>query len=141
MRAFAIALLLLTAAGCKKDQQPELIIDPVIEKIALKGTFQRNTTVEGPKVPVELEVGANGGYRNKGAAYANRYPVIGYGRFESGVDFINFIDSSHYTADFDWSLILQGKYQASREGDSIVLTKVYGTQQKDIYKLKMVAAN
>lgn len=138
MRAFAISILLFSVIGCKKDHHdPPIIIEPVYEIVTLKGTFQRNTTTEGAKVPVEFALNADGTYHNKGNGYSNYYPVIGRGKVESGVDYITFTDSSFYTANFDWSLILHGKYEAFREGDSIVFQRNYDNKQKDIYKLKL----
>lgn len=142
MRAIAIAILLFSVIGCIKDkEEPLVIIDPVYERITLKGTFQRNNTTPGPKVAVEFELTASGTYNNKGIGYANRYPVIGRGRVETGVNYITFTDSSFYTADFDWSIILNGKYEAYQEGDSVVFKKNYNNKQQDIYKLKLVHAN
>lgn len=142
MRALTIAILLLSVTGCKKDnEEPVVIVDPTYEKATLRGTFQRIAATEGPKVPVEFEMMLSGTYNNKGIGYANRYPVIGRGRVETGFDYITFTDSSVYTADFDWTLILQGKYKAFRQGDTVVFQREYGTQQKDIYRLSMVYSN
>lgn len=140
MRAFAIALLMVSSIGCKKDKETTGGPDPITEKTTFKGTFQRNTTVEGPKVAVSLELGPDH-FSNKGGNYPNRYPVIGQGKVETGADHITFADSLAYTADFDWSLILQGRFQVSLEGDSIVFSRDYGNQVKDIYKLKAQPGN
>ncbi|SEO49551.1 hypothetical protein SAMN05428947_102569 [Mucilaginibacter sp. OK283] len=48
---------------------------------------------------------------------------------------ITFTDSLMHTADFNWSLLLNGTFKQSNKGDSLVWTKTLGTYNY-IYTLK-----
>lgn len=137
MRAFAIAILLLAAVGCDKDKEGDIRDPaPINDAGIYKGTFQRTGQLNGgPKVPVTLEFGHDT-FKNLGTL-GGRYPTIGRGSFKITNGEVNFQDSTFYTADFDWSLILSGKYKMGYEGDSIVISRDYNGHYQDTYKLKM----
>jgi hypothetical protein len=58
------------------------------------------------------------------------------GTFQSNVaNEITFFESCTWTADFDWTLILDNKYNLKISGNVYVFSKDYGNGTKDIYTL------
>jgi hypothetical protein len=135
MRPYLIVVLLISVIGCSKDKEEKEIREELSAGGIFKGTFQRQTNTGGAIVPITLELKGNT-YSGSVGAPGYRYPVIGRGSFTVKDNTIKFLDSLYYTADFDWSLILSEEYKASRQGDSIVLSRSYESNRKDVYKLK-----
>ena len=134
MRSCIIVLLLISVMACSKDKENQIPTD-LTAGGTFQGTFQRKTSDGGGIVPVVLEIKGNT-YSGFTPSAVFAYPVIGRGTFTIKNNVINFIDSSVYTANFDWSLILSGVYKLSVDGDSIIFTRPYDNNVKDIYKLK-----
>lgn len=59
-------------------------------------------------------------YRSKGQP--NRVPAGGSGSWKIDGNTLVFRDKNIWTADFDWHLILNGKYRYEIKGDSLILT-------------------
>ncbi|MDP4249648.1 MAG: hypothetical protein Q8918_05995 [Bacteroidota bacterium] len=73
-----------------------------------------------------------------GEALDNNYPDICHGTYQIKGDSINFKNECVLPADFDWSLILSGKYRIYHVGDSLSISRMYpGTViYSDTYTLK-----
>jgi hypothetical protein len=72
-----------------------------------------------------------------GSSDIPKYPAIGQGTYYSDNDAnLRFTNQSLFTADFDWSLILNGDYITTMTGDSLVFSKSYPNGWVDVYKLK-----
>lgn len=57
---------------------------------------------------------------------ADRKPAGGSGDFEiTNNGYIAFKDANVWTADFDWNLILNGKFTYETRGDSLILTRYH----------------
>lgn len=55
---------------------------------------------------------------------ADRFPAGGSGTYFTSGKYIMFKDTNVWTADFDWSLILNGKFGYKIRGDSLIMTRV-----------------
>ena len=100
------------------------------------GTFEREKGIaKGPAVNVSLSFAAA---NFSGTSDSTKYPAICNGNFSITADTIIFQNQCVWTADFDWSLILNGKYSFTALGDSLEIKRAYPGQTTDIYKLKKV---
>lgn len=87
----------------------------------IEGTYSGVFTVEyinggSFSNPVTVTFG-NGRYTSSAAA--DRFPAGGTGTFELEQDNISFADENIWTADFDWNLVLNGKYEYSLTGHQL----------------------
>jgi hypothetical protein len=108
-RLFCLVLLL---SGCFKDRSE-------IKDGTYKGTFTvmyTSDTLSG-KTTLELRQGRFSCTRNP-----NRIPAGGSGTFTTDNNTITFNDESGWTADFDWNLILHGKYEYTYNGKKLIIT-------------------
>jgi len=106
---FSFVLLIL---ACKKDNIN--IIDGTY-----KGTFTltSGSGVQTGQTTLELK---NGKFVCSGNS--NRIPAGGSGTFSSDNSQITFQDENTWTAEFDWNLILNGKYDYSFDGKKLILS-------------------
>lgn len=74
-----------------------------------------------------------------GSSDRAKYPAICNGTFNieknSGASSINFNDNCVWTADFDWSLILEGEYELSFNADNSVTIARHSLASSDYYTL------
>jgi hypothetical protein len=106
--------------GCN-DKIPERQTLPIVNGVyegvftltSPNGTFTGNTT---------LELNNN---RFVASGNSNRIPAGGSGNFHLSADRqkITFQDENFWTADFDWSLILTGKFEYSFDGEMLEFTR------------------
>ena len=75
----------------------------------------------------------NGSFQ--GSSSQQRYPAICKGSYFSSGNTLTFEDSCHWTADFDWTLVLSGDYAISRTHDGLILTRTYANGVVDRYIL------
>lgn len=54
-----------------------------------------------------------------------KYPALCHGTYSIDGDTIIFVNDCAWTAEFDWSLILAGKYTLKQSGNTIEFTKDY----------------
>ena len=102
------------------------------------GTFFRGTPTSLPS-PVHVNIKIEG---NKFEGEADgRIPAICRGTFQMKNDStIQFTNECVFTADFDWTYILQGDFTMKVEEPFIYLTKRYPDNQTyDVYKMEKVA--
>ena len=53
---------------------------------------------------------------------SNRVPAGGSGTFSINENEITFTDENAWTADFDWNLILEGKYNCEFQGKKLIIS-------------------
>lgn len=124
------AAIALFSCSKKMDTFPE----PTIYSGTYAGTFQRQTLTSS--VPSQVSITfSTGGYWS-GASATYRYPALCGGTFQVMGNQVDFTDTCGWTADFDWTLILNGTYEMSQYDDTLVLTRQQANNTVDIYKLK-----
>ena len=106
---FSITTLFLS---CKKDAME-------IKDGTYKGTFTvtYSTGTQNGQTTLEMR---NGKFSCSGNT--NRIPAGGSGTFSSDNKKITFNDENAWTADFDWNLILSGKYDYTFDGKNFILS-------------------
>ncbi len=122
----------LFAVSCKKSN----VTTPSLLNGNYSGTFEREKGIaKGPVRNVSLSFAAA---KFSGTSDSTKYPAICNGNFSIAADTVHFVNGCAWTADFDWSLILNGKYSFKAVGDSLEIKRVYPGQTTDIYRLKRV---
>jgi len=106
---FSFTILL---SSCKKD-------DLEIKDGTYKGTFTvtYNSGTQSGQTTLELK---NGKFSCSGNT--NRIPAGGSGTFSSDNKKITFNDENTWTANFDWNLILSGKYDYTFDGKNLIIS-------------------
>lgn len=124
---FQMTALIFLTISCKKNN-PATIAPGIYQ-----GTFQRSIVNEISNVTVKFSSN-----NFEGQSQYIHYPDICNGTFLASQDTVSFKDACVYTADFDWSYILSGKFKISVFEDSLIMTKTYNgiAYYYDIYKLK-----
>lgn len=114
--------------SCKKNKLPVNNLSGVYT-----GTFQRSILNKISNVTLTLSSD-----NFEGQSEYIHYPDVCNGTFSIVKDTVLFTNGCFYTADFDWSYILSGKYSISTFGDSLIMTRGYDgvIYYKDTYKLK-----
>ena len=130
MRSFlasALCLAMLTTA-CKQTA-------PAITKLdgTYTGTFQRQQGGTGPVSQVSLVFSGNSW---QGSSQTPKYPALCNGTYTiSAGNAITFTNACFWTAEFDWSLILNRDYVLKISGNEVEITKSSGGYT-DVYKLR-----
>lgn len=125
-----IAIVSCIAAGCEKNP-PEQTIPAGI----YKGSFRRSSGAEASNITLQLS--ADGKF--EGTSEKPQYPAICNGKYSISKDSLTFENGCAFTANFDWTLILNGKYHYEYgANDSLVFYRGYsgGANYFDIYTLK-----
>lgn len=129
MKRIAFFLVAIVLISCEYDQVEKLSFgDGVYE-----GQFFRGSPLSLPvpvKVKIEIDNNAFSGSAD------GRLPVICKGTFALGDGTITFSNRCFFTADFDWTYILDGEYNISLQEDQVTLTKSYDGGVTDVYQLK-----
>ena len=127
MRKWLLIYVLLTGLlGCSKEK-----FEKEIEG-NYTGTFQR-TSPAGlyPQQQVSLSLKDNS---YSGQSSNARQPAICHGGWDAGYRTINFDNACIWTADFDWTLILDGEFKYELNGTHLKMWKTVG-QVTDTYEL------
>lgn len=126
-----LSLTLIAFFSCSKENDKTNDAPP---NGKYSGTFKRYNQAEDITANISL-VFLNNGWT--GTSNLDHYPALSKGTWsihdQAVLDFEN---TSIWTADFDWTLILDGKYILHRNDDSLVFTKSYGNGGVDVYKLR-----
>jgi hypothetical protein len=125
---FLLAFVGLGVASCKKKADNRGLSGKY------DGTFQRipgTGSKETAQVSIEFTASAFSGNSDQ-----PKYPAICNGTYNSNGAEINFFNGCGWTADFDGTLILDGKFSYSQQGDSLEIRRSYGGQASDVYKLQ-----
>lgn len=70
-----------------------------------------------------------------GSSTRAKYPAICEGTFKIKGNTIEFENGCMWTADFDWTLILKGRYDLAVRNDSIFITRKYDGGTSDNFRL------
>lgn len=124
----ALALLALLAGACDDDDnRPEFV------QGTYTGHFQRSTpTGDWMVANVTLELGD---HSFSGESDHARYPAICNGTYTTEGNNITFVNKCVWTADFDWTLILDGTFEIRTGGGQVILIKKYNEHEFDQYTL------
>jgi hypothetical protein len=108
----AITFLSTLWLSCQKNND-----DDSSDKLAgsYSGTFNRTGFGDSSKVRISL-----GDNQFTGQSDTEKYPAICRGSYEFNDQTISFVDSCAWTADFDWTLILNGTYNISFVDDNSI---------------------
>lgn len=137
MKRYQIAVLALTIiliAGCRRNSPQELIKSDTLSGHYI-GVFNRLNADSDTTAKVELDFTAN---KWTGVSNIPKFPALSEGSYNFVFDamLINFDNEMPWTADFDWSLILDGVYQYRLTPDSLIIAKTYSTGVVDLYRLQ-----
>jgi hypothetical protein len=127
---FISCLLLFAISSCKKPKNDR----PIILNGTYKGTFER-TSYDKEQSEVILKFSADGTYQ--GSSNQPKYPALcnSGGNYSISRKKVTFRSMCIWTAEFDWTLILEGDYQIEQDGDTVRISKSHGGGTKDIYML------
>jgi len=121
-----IAVVLTGIGGCSKEK-----FEKEIEG-NYSGTFQRVApTGLYPQQQVSLNLKDNSYSGQSGNA---RQPAICHGNWKAGYRTITFDNGCAWTADFDWTLILDGEFKYELKGTHLKMWKTIG-DVTDTYEL------
>jgi hypothetical protein len=124
---YIFTAFLVLIAGCEKDEETS-------NKIIAgnyEGTFQRELTwAESETANVTFTFSSN---EWSGSSEIYKYPALSHGTYSIIGDTILFNNGGFWTTEFDWSLILSGKYALSVNGDRIEFTRDYRNATSDTY--------
>lgn len=123
-------LVLLIATACDKDESGSL------ESLSstYKGFFIRSSP-NAKYQPSEVTLIFTDS-TFEGTSSISKYPAICKGTYKLSGREIEFTNSCFFTADFDWSLILSGKYEIYPEGEGIIIARNTAGGVMDTYNLK-----
>jgi len=120
----------LMISGCIKDtSQSEL------DGTILIGSFMRGGPLELPaptQVVLNFGTGTFEGYSTN-----PNYPAICKGTYSKSAAAITFKNTCAFTADFDWTLILDGEYTYEKDGKSVYFRRAYDNSNFDWYDLEI----
>ena len=118
MRFFKLLfLVLLISTGCDRD--PFETISTANLRGEYVGTFERN----GETANVELQ------FNNRqytGSSEVQKFPAICKGEYTLKSNVIVFSNICPWTAEFDWTLILDGEWSYDLSGDTLILIAANG---------------
>jgi hypothetical protein len=80
------------------------------------------------------------GNKFSGSATNNQSPAICSGTFSTTENEIEFVNGCFFTANFDWTLILNGKFVISETLEGLIFSKEIDAQNGDYYVLKKTSA-
>jgi hypothetical protein len=125
---------LISFLGCNKEGQN---ISKNIDGVYI-GTFQRVlvwSDSDTAKISLTFSSGTWTGTSDK-----VKYPALCNGTYSIMGDTIIFENGCAWTAEFDWSLILSGKYGLKMDGNTIEISRDYRSSTADTYtdKYKMM---
>jgi hypothetical protein len=102
--------------ACRKDDDDDMTL---AEGMYI-GTFTR-TGMDTASVSLTLT-----GNQFNGQSDMAKYPGICHGSYAINDNTISFSDSCAWTANFDWSLILNGAYSLSRNNNTLKFSRTNG---------------
>ncbi len=125
-----LLLLAFLSFSCfDKDQEPA-----VLPSGTYVGQFQRSSpTADYDVANVTLVLD---GSSFSGSSDHVKYPAIGQGTYQMEGQEIVFKDNSFWTAEFDWTLILDGAYVVSTQNQEVTFIRKRG-DITDVYRLRL----
>lgn len=125
-----IIMLMTFLCSCEK----EVAALYALKEGTYTGSFYRSSpsaTYEASDVSITFRKN-----RFEGSSSVAKYPAICSGSYIVQEQEIEFVNECLWTAEFDWSYILFGKFTLTFEGDQMLLSRSYGEGGSDIYILK-----
>ena len=120
----------LILLGCHEEKFQETLIP----EGTYHGTFQRQKAwAESEIANVTLTFTAN---QWSGTSDFPKYPALCRGTYSINGDIILFENACAWTAEFDWSLILSGKYVLTKTGKTVEFSRDYRSATTDTYRDK-----
>ena len=121
------ALAIMGWSACNKERLGQQL------EGSYQGTFHRSApAVDYVIQNVTLHLNDNSFTGQSGNA---RYPAICHGSWEAGWNTVNFSNACAWTADFDWTLILDGEFEYEWDGTRLKIWKTMG-DMTDVYELE-----
>lgn len=117
-KMYALTMMLLVIIGCSKNQAPAPIILQVTNGNYI-GIFERNGAVSN----VQLNL-SNGAFN--GQSTTDKFPALCDGTYATTGNTITFENKCIWTAEFDWTLILNNTWTFTTNGPILTLTKANG---------------
>ncbi|NOU59655.1 hypothetical protein [Marinifilum caeruleilacunae] len=129
-----VTLGLLFLIGCEEEEQ----IESIIPDGTYIGTFQRELVWrDSDTANITITFSENSW---NGTSDMLKYPGLQKGSYSIKGDSIVFTNGGFWTAEFDHTLLLEGKYLYKKSDHSIEFTRDYRSESADtfidIYKLK-----
>lgn len=126
-RFFLIALVSsILLIGCEKNEETTYL-----ENGNYTGTFQRHGVwFIGDTANITMTFSSN---TWTGSGDKIKYPALCNGTYRIEGDTIIFVNDCAWTTEFDWSLILSGKYKLIKNGNNIEFNKDYRSATADTY--------
>ncbi len=125
---FICALFFLVSCEKEEEIQKHLFDGTYI------GTFQRQIVwTENDTAHITLTFNGN---QWSGSSNFEKYPALCRGTYSINGDTIIFENECIWTAEFDWTLILAGKYLLTKTGNTVEFSKDYRSASSDTYNDK-----
>lgn len=125
---FFFPILSFLVLSCSSKNSSNSVIDGDYE-----GSFNRESpNAFNPSSEVSLTFD-NGSF--EGVSSMNDYPAICNGTYEINKSEITFENECVFTADFDWTFILDGTFEFQFIENELRIRKEYGSQTYDTYIL------
>jgi hypothetical protein len=109
---FYIAIIFTLFLSCQKNRDSET--GPDLQG-SYTGSFNRSGMTDTARVSISLSE-----TNFEGQSDIQKYPAICRGSYTTSENSISFVDSCAWTADFDWTLILNGTYNLSLQPDNTI---------------------
>ncbi len=122
-------ILIMTATSCERKEHGCAKLDDGV----YTGTFNRSSPI-GDYITANISITLEDGTFS-GTSDVNHYPAICNGTFAIDEEKIEFEDVCVWTADFDWTLILDGVFDITTEGDEVILSRSYEGDVYDQYRI------
>ena len=127
IKEIVLIIGLLFFVNCSKNEQIEKILPDGI----YTGTFQRVLVWSDNNIAnISITISSN---KWTGTSSIVKYPALCSGTYFIEGDSITFVNECVWTAEFDWSLILGGKYHFKKDGNVIEFTKDYRSETADTF--------
>ncbi|MFT6054322.1 MAG: hypothetical protein ACJAS3_001208 [Roseivirga sp.] len=126
-----ILLIIFSSLGCESD---ELNLSDLPD-----GTYTGYFNRAGPLIKTiqsEITISLKSG-SFQGTSNVKNYPAICSGTYTVEGNQIEFTNSCFFTADFDWTYILNGSFKATISGNELILVKDYGDGVSDTYQVSL----
>ncbi len=124
-----ILLVLFTSFSCNtQDEMPK-----GLENGTYIGYFGRSSPTEKYSAANVVLTLDNGNFT--GSSAINYYPAICKGTYKIAGQEIEFSNGGAWTAQFDWSYILEGKFKLEADGEKLRMSRGYAGTVSDIYVL------
>lgn len=125
-------LVIMGLFGCSEDDQST----SKLAEGTYAGIFYRSSpNARWTTSDVQLTLENN---RFSGSSSTSRYPAICEGTYQcTDSDSIQFTNECSFTADFDWTFILDGTFQIRREGQTMIISREYEGSVTDTYELEL----